>query len=124
MRYKLVILIHILLLILCSPARAEDVILGTVISADEQSRKLVVRPIGQNDKNIENITVIMDKSFRLDQIEIGSVVRIWGSSDTETIFRGTKISSENFRFRDPTGVRFRLQMGADPMKIPPPPRPR
>lgn len=124
MRYKLVILINILLLIFCTPARAEDVILGTVISADEQSRTLLLRPIGQNDKNIGDITIIMDKNFRWDQIEIGSVVRVWGSSDTESIFRGTKISSENFRFRDPTGVRFRLQMGADPMRIPPPPRPR
>jgi hypothetical protein len=127
MRYKFFILINILLLILCSPIRAEDVILGTLISVDEQNGKLLIRHLGGDDKNTEDITVIMDKDFRLDQVEIGSVVRVWGSylDAKTTLFRCTKISSERFRSQDdPTGVRFRLRMGADPMRLPPPPRPR
>ncbi len=122
MRYGLVILITILLT-LSPPLKAfsEDVLLGTVISADEQSGKLVVRLIGGNT---EDIVVKMDKRFFSDNIEAGMIVRIWGSyinSETKT-FRGGKISSERFGFDDPTGVRSRLRIGAD--KISPPPIPR
>lgn len=127
MRYGLVILITILLT-LSSPitAIAEDVLLGTVISADEQSGKLVVRPIGTDT---EDIVVKMDKGFQSDHIKAGEVVRIWGSYiNAETkMFRCGKISSERFSSSDqsdPTGVRSRLRMGADKMNMPPPRGPR
>lgn len=122
MRHCLVILISVLLT-LFSPvmATAEDVLLGTVISADEQSGKLVVRPIGTD---AENIVVTMEKGFQSDHIKPGEIIRIWGSyiNSEAKMFRGGKISSERFSSgdqSDPTGVRSRLRMGADRMNPPP-----
>ncbi len=125
MRHGLVILISVLLTLFCPVmATAEDLLLGTVISADEQSGKLVVRPIGTD---AENIVVTMDKGFQPDRIRIGEIVRIWGSyiNSEARLFRCGKISSERFFSSDqsdPTGVRSRLRMGADRMNPPPPPR--
>jgi len=125
MRHGLVILISVLLTLFCPVmATAEDLLLGTVISADEQSGKLVLRPIGTD---AEDIVVTMDKGVASARIKVGEIVRIWGSyvnSDTKT-FRCGKMSPERFSSgdqSDPTGVRSRLRMGADRMNPPPPPR--
>jgi hypothetical protein len=127
MRHYLVILISVLLTLFCPVmATAEDVLLGTVISADEQSGKLVLRPIGTD---VEDIVVIMDKDLQSDHIKPGEIIRIWGSyiNSEAKIFRGSKIFSERFSSgdqSDPTGVRSRLRMGADRMNPPPPRVPR
>ncbi|OQY60494.1 MAG: hypothetical protein B6245_01150 [Desulfobacteraceae bacterium 4572_88] len=121
MRFYVGVLI-ILSYFMPSFAMSADVILGKIISAEQESGKFVVRVLGDDISEAEkdggstkDITVEIPQSRLPEHVEVGSTVRIWGSyvQGNTMKFQAHSISKGNsMRHRsDPTGVRSRLDRG-------------
>ena len=105
-------------------ARADDVMLGRVVTVDRDRGALTVEPLDRRRDApaggaIQAIAVAAGKSMLSSDIFPGQVVRIWGSfaagGGSCTASRISPASSSGSGSMDSTGVRRRLGMGGGMM---------
>ena len=101
-----------ILIVLCHPAVAMDIILVTVRSVDSKSGKLVLQIIAPTKHHKKKIIVHTNPVQLPKYVAAGKVLRVWGIYTPKGItkFRVLHIRPGHFHGckKDPTGVRSRI----------------